>query len=69
MTEETAAAGWYPDPEMTDTQRYWDGQQWTDQRVPKSSRGTTSATITWGILRAVAAVALVVALVEVLKHA
>jgi hypothetical protein len=28
------AAGWYPDPERLDTWRYWDGAQWTDQRVP-----------------------------------
>lgn len=28
------AAGWYPDPEMVDTVRYWDGTDWTDQRAP-----------------------------------
>jgi hypothetical protein len=27
-------AGWYPDPEQANTQRYWDGSQWTDQRAP-----------------------------------
>jgi hypothetical protein len=27
-------AGWYADPEMVDTQRYWDGQQWTEHRAP-----------------------------------
>jgi hypothetical protein len=36
MAENPAApaAGWYPDPERSDTWRYWDGAQWTDQRVP-----------------------------------
>jgi len=24
------AAGWYPDPAGTGTQRYWDGRQWTE---------------------------------------
>lgn len=28
------AAGWYPDPEWPSTWRYWDGVEWTDQRVP-----------------------------------
>lgn len=27
-------AGWYPDPEMTDTRRYWDGARWTDHIAP-----------------------------------
>jgi len=27
--------GWYPDPEQPDTQRYWDGREWTQQRAPK----------------------------------
>jgi resuscitation-promoting factor RpfB len=27
-------AGWYPDPEQPGTQRYWDGNAWTDQRAP-----------------------------------
>jgi hypothetical protein len=26
--------GWYPDPEITDTQRYWDGAEWTEHRAP-----------------------------------
>ncbi|MFL6107598.1 MAG: DUF2510 domain-containing protein [Marmoricola sp.] len=30
-----AAPGWYPDPKLVDTQRYWDGQGWTEQRRPK----------------------------------
>jgi hypothetical protein len=27
----TPAAGWYPDPSIPGTQRYWDGTKWTDQ--------------------------------------
>lgn len=28
----SATAGWYPDTESHDEQRYWDGEGWTDQR-------------------------------------
>lgn len=27
-------AGWYPDPEMAGTQRYWDGGEWSDHVAP-----------------------------------
>jgi uncharacterized RDD family membrane protein YckC len=27
-------AGWYPDPQGGGGQRYWDGQQWTDNTAP-----------------------------------
>lgn len=27
-----AASGWYPDPARPDTERYWDGGEWTDER-------------------------------------
>lgn len=27
---EPPAAGWYPDPRMADTRRYWDGAGWTE---------------------------------------
>lgn len=27
-------AGWYPDPTQPGSQRYWDGNEWTDQRAP-----------------------------------
>jgi Protein of unknown function (DUF2510) len=30
----TTPAGWFPDPERGDAERYWDGQQWTDQFRP-----------------------------------
>ncbi|TXG88287.1 DUF2510 domain-containing protein [Rhodococcus rhodnii] len=28
------AAGWYPDPEMAGTVRYWDGAAWTESAAP-----------------------------------
>ena len=31
-------AGWYSDPEQPQTQRYWDGMRWTDQRAPLASQ-------------------------------
>lgn len=34
-----APAGWFPDPEDETRNRYWDGQQWTDQRSPRSQQG------------------------------
>ena len=34
MTEQSTPAGWYPDPQMTRTQRYWDGAGWTEQVAP-----------------------------------
>lgn len=37
------ASGWYADPEMTDTQRYWDGSQWTEHRAPGSPDNSRSA--------------------------
>jgi hypothetical protein len=32
LTRGPAAAGWYSDPHMTRTLRYWNGQVWTDHR-------------------------------------
>jgi hypothetical protein len=31
MSEKTPA-GWYDDPSMVNTRRYWDGQKWTEHR-------------------------------------
>jgi hypothetical protein len=28
--------GWYPDPDLVDTVRYWDGAEWTEHRAPAS---------------------------------
>ncbi|MCW2758901.1 MAG: putative rane-bound protein [Nocardioidaceae bacterium] len=30
----TTPSGWYPDPESVGSQRYWDGQTWTEHRAP-----------------------------------
>jgi Protein of unknown function (DUF2510) len=32
-------AGWYTDPNDATTQRYWDGQQWTENRAPLEKKG------------------------------
>lgn len=40
-------AGWYVDPNDSQTNRYWDGQQWTESRAPRfhpSPSATPSAT-------------------------
>lgn len=33
-TKTAATPGWYPAPDMPNTQRYWDGYQWTPQYAP-----------------------------------
>jgi hypothetical protein len=33
-TEALPVAGWYPDKDMYNTLRLWDGKKWTDQMVP-----------------------------------
>jgi hypothetical protein len=68
MSEQTPPEGWYDDPTMVNTRRYWDGQKWTTHRQekpPPSVQGpaTTPAApavdeapsnwITWGYLCAV----------------
>jgi uncharacterized membrane protein YeaQ/YmgE (transglycosylase-associated protein family) len=35
-------AGWYPDPDGSG-QRYWDGQQWTDQIAPGAAAPAQAA--------------------------
>ncbi|MFF4534622.1 phospholipid scramblase-related protein [Streptomyces aureus] len=38
-THSNTPAGWYPDPNgKPQTQRYWDGSQWTDQEAPASQQ-------------------------------
>jgi hypothetical protein len=37
----TTPAGWYEDPENSNTQRYWDGQNWTPHRGRKNTTPTT----------------------------
>ena len=36
-----AAPGWYPDPELVNTQRYWDGERWLEHRAPAPQRTNT----------------------------
>lgn len=33
-----APAGWYPDPDQAQTQRYWTGSEWTEQRAPMAAK-------------------------------
>lgn len=48
-------AGWYADPKMTSTQRYWDGERWTEQTAPAAPPvPTRSGPSTWTIARGVA---------------
>jgi hypothetical protein len=37
-------AGWYPDPNDSTTQRYWDGTQWTESRAPRVGEGRQTKT-------------------------
>ncbi len=44
--------GWYPDPAMAGTRRYWDGVTWTDHVAPaeqRPARGTSAWTIARGV--------------------
>lgn len=38
------AAGWYDDPELVNTRRYWDGENWTEHRQEKPEPQAESAT-------------------------
>lgn len=35
--------GWYPDPKMAGTQRYWDGNRWSDHVAPLAGPTPTQA--------------------------
>jgi hypothetical protein len=61
-------AGWYPDPSMSGTQRYWNGTGWTDHAAPitapiGAARGISVSKgimiVALGILAAVAAIAVI----------
>ena len=52
-TPDLPDAGWYPDPKQPKTKRYWDGQAWTDQRLPiaeKRSPGGPEAAPGWALV-------------------
>lgn len=64
------APGWYPHKTMADTQRYWDGEAWTDHIAPSGASrpggpapqpggGTGVMTIAMGIIVAVVLLGLV----------
>lgn len=36
-------AGWYDDPELVNTRRYWDGQVWTEHRLEKAAVAPATA--------------------------
>lgn len=45
---QTPIAGWYEDPEYPNTQRWWDGNQWTDQRQPLAQQTPPGGQQQWG---------------------
>jgi Protein of unknown function (DUF2510) len=65
--------GWYPDPEQAATQRYWDGENWTEQRAPLSNDQTSGLAISPQTIRrvvgAVVAVFLILYFTGRLDHA
>lgn len=44
------APGWYPDPSQPQTQRYWDGSDWTEQRAPAAPAKKSDQDLTFGVL-------------------
>lgn len=44
----SSPAGWYPDPGQPETQRYWDGTAWTEQRAPLAKKSDED--LTFGVL-------------------
>lgn len=63
MRDMSAPPGWYSDPEMAGTRRYWDGETWTDHRAPTEAKVapppsfmTQARVIAVGILIAIAVV-------------
>ena len=43
MTTPPTPAGWYPDPDGSGGQRYWDGFSWTEHRYPAAPAAPASA--------------------------
>ena len=43
---ETPPAGWYPDPQDADRQRYWDGNAWTEHTADASPQAAGAAATT-----------------------
>jgi hypothetical protein len=45
MTDNTYAAGWYPDASQPGTERYYDGTTWTTQTRPLGAPATSAVTV------------------------
>ena len=43
MTSPQTPAGWYPDPDGSQQQRYWDGSQWTQHYAAPAAGGAPAA--------------------------
>lgn len=44
MSENEIVEGWYPDPDGKPSERFWDGQRWTDQTRPQQGVTQTYGT-------------------------
>jgi hypothetical protein len=44
----TTPAGWYPDPTRAQTQRYWDGEAWSDHVAPLTVDASNTGVLTAG---------------------
>lgn len=57
-TGKKARAGWYPHPKMPGTQRYWDGEKWTEHvaPMPPPSKPTGVLTVARGVALGIAVV-------------
>ena len=65
-------AGWYPDPQLAATQRFWDGNRWTEQVAPLPPPGQAAEKEKLDVLAIVLAVipliGVVAGLVLLMKH-
>lgn len=65
MTEQdrpAAPPGWYPHPEMANTQAYWDGTAWTGQVAPAAPPADPNASTLASLLLVTLAVVIAVAI-------
>jgi hypothetical protein len=64
-------AGWYRDPDQVNTQRYWTGSAWTDQRAPMAPpRREPTGLMIGGVITAIAipVIGFVIGVVLITKH-